>query len=75
MLHYVGMKSESALAQHKHGLGLVASKSIVFFISVQGHVYLALDVVISQKLTGCDLTYGSPAALIAGEQLLFAIFY
>lgn len=74
---YARFQKEPEFAMHKPGLKLVSFKLIVFVNFVQSIIFSVLlsNVKTSHKMTGYDLKYGIPAALVALEQILFATFF
>lgn len=74
---YGRFKKEPEFAMHKPGLKLASFKLIVFVNFVQSIVFSILlsNIKTSRKMTGYDLKYGIPAALVAVEQIFFATFF
>lgn len=72
---YVRLKGEAEFARHKPLLKLVSFKLIVFINFVQSIAFGFLNIDASDKVTGYDIKYGIPAALVAVEQIPFAIFF
>lgn len=74
---YGRFKSEPEFAIHKPGLKLISFKLIVFVNFIQSIIFSVLlsHIKTSQKMTGYDLKYGIPAALVSFEQILFATFF
>lgn len=74
---YGRFNKEPEFAMHKPGLKLASFKLIVFVNFVQSIVFSILlsKIKTSRKMTGYDLKYGIPAALVAVEQIFFATFF
>lgn len=74
---YGRFRTDESFAMHKPGMKLVSFKLIVFVNFVQSIIFsILLDhIKTSRKVTGLDLKYGIPAALVAFEQILFATFF
>lgn len=74
---YGRFRNEPTFSMHKPGLKLISFKLIVFINFIQSIIFSILlsHIKTSRKLTGYDLKYGIPAALVAFEQILFAIFF
>lgn len=74
---YIRFHKEPEFSIHKPGLKILSFKLIVFLKFLQSIIFAILlgQIETSQKMTGYDLKYGIPAALVAFEQILFAVFF
>jgi len=77
--YYMRMRNEPEFAQHKPTLKIISFKLIVgvnFLQSIIFDILIATKAVKgSSQVTGYDLKYGIPAALVAVEQIFFAVFF
>lgn len=72
---YTRFVKDPEFSVHKPGLKLISFKLIVFINFVQSIVFAVINVKTSAKFTPYDLKLGMPAAVVAIEQILFAIFF
>lgn len=72
---YGRMKREPDFACHRAGMKLISFKIIVLLNFVQKFIFGEIKAKTSSHMTGYDLRMGIPAVVVAGEQILFAIFF
>lgn len=72
---YGRFSKDPEFSVHKPGMKLVSFKLIVFINFIQSIIFGFINIKTSASFTPYDLKLGVPAAVVAVEQIFFAIFF